>query len=77
MIRFVREGLKASIIKFKAFRIINKLTGGLTIRVNNARSLTVINQGPYRKVTPSNPKGQVINYQDFIIITKRFKKIYF
>ena len=65
MIKFVREGLKASTMKVKAFRIINKLTGDLTVRVNGTRPLIVINRGPYRKVTPSNPKGQVNNYQRF------------
>ena len=67
MIKFVREGLKASTMKVKAFRIINKITGDLTMRVNNTRPLVVNNQGPNRKVTPSNPKGQVINYQRFDI----------
>ena len=65
MIKFVREGLKASTMKVKAFRIIIKLTGGLIVRVKGTRPLIVINRGPNRKVTPSNPKGQVINYQRF------------
>ena len=65
MIKFVCEGLKASTVKVKAFQIINKLTGDLTTRVNNTRSLVVINRGPNRKVTPSNPKGQVNHYERF------------
>ena len=65
MIKFVCEGLKESTIKVKAFRIVIKLTGDLTTRVINTRSLVVINQGPNRKVTPSNPKGQVNNYERF------------
>ncbi len=65
MIKFVCEGLKASTMKVKAFRIVIKLTGDLTMRVNNMRPLVVNNQGPNRKVTPSKPKGQAINYQRF------------
>ena len=65
MIKFVCEGLKASTMKVEAFRIINKITGDLTVWVNNTRPLVVNNRGPNRKVTPSNPKGQVINYQRF------------
>ena len=65
MIKFVREGLKASTMKVKAFRITNKITGDLTMRVNNTRPLVVNNRGPNRKVTPSNPKGQVNNYERF------------
>ncbi|KAJ0846566.1 hypothetical protein HanRHA438_Chr15g0726311 [Helianthus annuus] len=52
-------------MKVKAFRIINKLTGDLTMRVNNSRPLVVNNRGPNRKVTPSKPKGQVNNYERF------------
>ncbi|KAJ0726339.1 hypothetical protein HanPI659440_Chr12g0469171 [Helianthus annuus] len=75
MIKFVREGLKASTMKVKAFRIVIKLTGDLTMRVKDTRPLIVINRGPNRKVTPSNPKGQVINYKDSVNHYKRFKNL--
>ncbi|KAJ0614471.1 hypothetical protein HanIR_Chr02g0062811 [Helianthus annuus] len=58
MMKFVCEGLKASTIKVKAFRIVIKLTGDLTMRVIVTRPLFVNYQGPNRKVTPSKPKGQ-------------------
>ena len=65
MIKFVCEGLKASTIKVKAFRIVIKLTEGLTARVKVTRPLFVNNRGPNRKVTPSKPKGQVNDYKRF------------
>ena len=65
MIKFVGEGLKASTIKVKAFRIVIKLTEDLTVRVKGTRPLVVNNRGPNRKVTPSKPKGQVNDYKRF------------
>ena len=65
MINFVCEGSKASTIKVKAFRIVIKLTGDLTMRVKVTRPLIVNNRGPNRKVTPSKPKGQANHYKRF------------
>ena len=65
MIKFVCEGLKASTIKVKAFRIVIKLTEGLTARAKVTRPLFVNNRGPNRKVTPLKLKGQANNGKRF------------
>ncbi|KAJ0614229.1 hypothetical protein HanIR_Chr02g0060061 [Helianthus annuus] len=65
MINFVCEGLEASTMKVKAFRIVIKLTGYLTARVKVTMPLFVNKRGPKRKVTPSEPKGQGNNGKRF------------
>ena len=68
MITSVCKGLEASTMKVKAFRIVIKLTGDLTMRVKVARPLIVNKRGQNAKLPLRNRKVRLIITKDLKIL---------